>query len=188
MRDRTSGNRRSNALWLTAFGLLLLMGFAWLPATIHAAAPAASLSAPSLSFDAGSASPRPVEEATALAIQRDYAHAWRSLVSALEDNRADLLNENFTGAARQQWQDAMHAQRENGLTRRIVDHGHTFRVTFYSLDGSALEASDTADLEIEYREGGKVLSSEHIQAHYLVLLTPAENSWKVRILQEVPPS
>jgi hypothetical protein len=61
------------------------------------------------------------------------------------------------------------------------------RVRFYSLDGSALEAVDTANLEIEYREGGKLLSTEHVQARYLVLLTPAENSWKVRILQEFPP-
>jgi hypothetical protein len=29
-----------------------------------------------------------------------------------------------------------------------------------------------------------VHSSERIQAHDLVLLTPAENSWKIRILQE----
>ena len=56
------------------------------------------------------------------------------------------------------------------------------RVTFYSLDGSALQAIDAADLEIEYREGGKLLSSERVQARYLVLLTPAENSWKIRIL------
>ena len=140
------------------------------------------------SFNTDSAAPRPVEETTALAIQRDYAQAWQSLVTALEENRAEMLDENFTGGARQQWQDAIHAQQKNGLSRRIVDHGHQVRVRFYSLDGSALEAIDTADLEIQYREGSKLLSSERVQAHYLVLLTPAENSWKVRILQELPPS
>ena len=180
MTDR--GIRRGKIALLSAVGLLLL-GFTWLPAAIHAAAPAAALS-----FDAGSAAPRKVEDATALAIQRDYGHAWKSLISALEDNRADLLNENFTGGARQQWQDTIHDQRQDGLSRHIVDHGHTLRVTFYSLDGSALEASDTADLEIQYREGSNVLSTERIQAHYFVLLTPAENSWKIRIFQEVPAS
>ncbi len=119
------------------------------------------------------------------ATTRTLGSRWSS---ALEENRADLLDENFTGGARQQWQDAIHAQQQNGLSRRIVDHGHQVRVRFYSLDGSALEAIDAADLEIEYREGGKLLSSERIQARYLVLLTPAENSWKIRILQEVPPS
>lgn len=167
---------------LAILGAIILIGSAWISLTIHARTihPAALQS-----FDAASATPRAVEETTALAIQRDYTHAWRSLASAMAENRAGLLDEDFTGGARQQWQDAIQAQQKSGLSRRIVDHGHQVRVTFYSLDGSALEAVDTADLEIEYREGSKLLSSEHIQAHYLVLLTPAENSWKVRNLQEV---
>lgn len=187
--------RRGDALWLAGLSLIILLGSARLPSKIHAltipkstsAAPTSSTGALQ-SFDAASAAPRTVEETTALAVQRDYAHAWGSLVSALEENRADLLGENFTGGARQQWQEAIHAQQQSGLSRRIVDHGHRMQVTFYSLDGSSMEAVDAADLEIEYREGGKLLSSERIQARYLVLLTPAESSWKVRILQEVPQS
>jgi hypothetical protein len=171
------------AICLIAAFLMMLAGLAWLAPAIHAAPPA-----PLQSFDAASAAPRPVEETTALAIQRDYAHAWQALASALENNRAGLLDENFTGSARQQWQEAIVAQQHNGLSRRIVDHGHKVRVTFYSLDGSALQAIDTADLEIQYREGSKLLAAERIQPRYLVLLTPAEDSWKVRILQEVPAS
>jgi hypothetical protein len=164
-------------------GLIVSFVLTSLPSTLHAAPPA-----PLSSFNAAPAAPRPVEETTAAAIQRDYAHAWQSLVLALEENRADLLSENFTGGARQQWQDAIAAQRQNGLSRRIVDHGHTVQVRFYSLDGSTLEAFDTADLDIQYCEGSKVLYSERVHARYLVLLTPSESSWKIRILQEVPPS
>jgi hypothetical protein len=180
--DRASGCRRE-ALWLAALGLFLLLALA---STTHAAPPAPVQS--QIQFNTDAAAPRTVEETTALAIQRDYAQAWHSLVAALDENRAEMLDENFTGGARQQWQNAVHTQQRNGLSRLIVDHGHQVRVRFYSLDGSALEAIDTADLEIQYREGSKLLSSERIQAQYLVLLTPAENSWKVRILQEVPPS
>jgi hypothetical protein len=129
-----------------------------------------------------------VEQTSAASIQRDYGHGWQSLISALAENRADLLEENFTGVARQQWREAIHSQQRNGLSRRIVDHGHNVRVTFYSLDGSSLEAMDTAELEIQYCDGDKVLSSERVQAHYAVVLTPAENSWKIRILQEIPTS
>jgi hypothetical protein len=181
--DRAPGCRRE-ALWLAALGPILLLALA---STTHAAPPT-PVQSPIQSFNTDAAAPRTVEETTALAIQRDYAQAWQSLVAALEENRAEMLDENFTGGARQQWQDAVHTQQRNGLSRLIVDHGHQVRVRFYSLDGSALEAIDTADLEIQYREGSKLLSSERIQAQYLVLLTPAENSWKVRILQEVPPS
>lgn len=173
---------RGIALRLAALGMIILLASVWLSLTIHARTSDATALQ---SFDAASAKPRAVEETTALAIQRDYAHAWQALLLALEQNRADLLDENFTGGARQQWQNAIDAQRQNGLSRRIVDHGHQVRLTFYSLDGSAVQAIDTANLEIEYREGSRLLSSERIQARYLVLLTPAENSWKVRNLQEV---
>ncbi len=182
MIDPIHGLGRVIAIRLATLGAIILLGCAWLSLTIHAGTthPAALQS-----FDTTSATPRAVEESTALAIQRDYTHAWKSLTTALAENRAGLLDENFTGGARQQWQDAIQAQQKNGLSRRILEHGHRLRVTFYSLEGSALEAMDVADLEIEYREGDKLLSSEHIQAHYLVLLTPTENSWKVRSLQEV---
>lgn len=159
--------------------LCLSAGIAFMPATMHAA---------SRTLDASASAPRPVEEATATAVERDYLHGWKSLAEALEANRAELLNENFTGTARQHWQQAVDLQQQSGLSRRIIDHGHSLRVTFYSLDGSALQAEDVADLEIEYRDGTKVLSSEHIHPHYLVLLTPAENSWKIRILEELPTS
>ncbi len=173
----------ASRLRFAAMSFLVLLASVAVPATTHAAPPA-----PIQTFDASGVTPRAVEDTTSLSIQRDYSHAWKSLVSALEENRGELLNENFTGTARQQWQDAIRTQKQNGLSRKIVDHGHTVRVTFYSLDGSALEATDTADLEIQYREGGKVISTERVQAHYLVVLTPAENSWKLRMLQEVPAS
>lgn len=163
-----------------AIALCILFGVASVPATIHAAGPGHSL-------DTSSATPRAVEDTTAAAIERDYAYAWKSLVSALDANHPELLNENFTGIAREHWQQAIDLQRQNGLSRHIIDHGHSLRVTFYSLDGSALQAEDIADLEIEYRDGSKVLSSERIKSRYLVLLTPAENSWKIRILEELPP-
>lgn len=177
--NRPSANHR--AIFVARFiaVLCLTAGIAFIPATVHAA---------SRTLDASASAPRPVEEATAAAIERDYLHGWKSLATALEANHAELLNENFTGTARQHWQQAIDLQQQSGLSRRIIDHGHSLRVTFYSLDGSALQAEDVADLEIEYRDGAKVLSSEHIHPHYFVLLTPAENSWKIRILEELPPS
>ena len=87
--------------WLFPVSSIVMLGLAslspaWLPeAHVAAARPPVQLS----SFDIVSALPRPVEETTALSVQRDYAHAWQSLISALESNRADLLNEDFTGGA-----------------------------------------------------------------------------------------
>jgi hypothetical protein len=181
--NRVHDFARRSGIWLAMIGLIILFVLASIPPSMLAAGPRLLQS-----FDVSSSAPRAVEPTTALAIQRDYVHAWQSLASALEENRSDLLGEDFIGGAQQQWQEAIRAQQQNGLSRRIVDHGHHVRVSFYSPDGSSLEALDTADLEIEYREGSRVLSTEHVQAHYMVLFTPAENSWKVRILQELPPS
>jgi hypothetical protein len=49
-----------------------------------------------------------------------------------------------------------------------------------------MQGIDTADLEIQYLDGSNVLSAEHVTARYLVLLTPAEDSWKVRGMEELP--
>jgi hypothetical protein len=35
-------------------------------------------------------------------------------------------------------------------------------------------------------DGGNVIHSEDATLHYVVLLTAAENSWKVRVLEAVP--
>lgn len=174
--------RRATGQASAAIALLILLAFTSHPTDVRAAP------APSYSLDASAAAPRKVEETTAASVERDYLHGWQSLVSALQTNDAELLNENFTGTAREHFQQAIDSQRQSGLSRRIIDHGHAMHVVFYSLDGSSLQAIDTADLEIEYRDGGKVLSSEHVQVRYLVLLTPAENSWKIRILEELPSS
>lgn len=176
--------RTSKPLWRAGFSIALLL---WL------GPPARSQGEPSgahsiiQSFDTASAAPREVEPTTAQAVQRDYAHAWQRLAAALEENRPELLSEDFVGDARQQWETAVTAQRQNGLNRRIIDRGHRVQIRFYSPDGSALEAIDTADFEIEYRDGSRILSSEHATIRYLVLLTPAEDSWKVRALQELVP-
>lgn len=57
---------------------------------------------------------------------------------------------------------------------------------FHSPDGSAIELQDTAELQIQVLDGDKVLHSEDVTMHYVALLTAAENSWEVRVLEAVP--
>jgi hypothetical protein len=166
---------------LLALGLVLLLGMASLPLHLFASAPAASVK-----LDVSAAGPRQVEDSTVQAIQRDYASAWVSLGRAVDENRADLLNGSFVGTAREQAAKLVDEQKKSGLHQRYVDHGHTAKVTFYSLDGSSMLVQDTAQLEIQQLDGSNVVHSEQVTVHYLALLTPAENSWKVRVLESVP--
>lgn len=137
-------------------------------------------------IDVSKAAPRDVEDQTQQSIVRDYGKAWQSLEQALESNKSDLLNAGFIGIARDRLGSSLAEQAKSGMSRRVVDRGHQLQVLFYSIEGSALQLRDTAQLEVQYLDGGKVIHSERLTAHYVVLMTPAENSWKVRILQEVP--
>ncbi|MGD0181301.1 MAG: hypothetical protein ABSC15_15925 [Terriglobales bacterium] len=57
-----------------------------------------------------SVGPRVLEKQTEEAVIRDYLQAWRSLSSALEENRADLLNPDFVGTAKEKLVDTVREQ------------------------------------------------------------------------------
>jgi len=168
---------------LLAIGFLLVMVVLGLPQSMFGAAPQKG---PRVQLDTSKATPREVEDQTKDSVTRDYSKAWQTLEQALEENRPDLLNSDFVGYAQDHWVQSVKAQKAAGLSRRIVDQGHHVQVIFYSPDGSAMQLRDTAQLEIQYRDGSKVVHSEKLSAQYLVLMTPTENSWKVRVLQEIP--
>jgi hypothetical protein len=149
-----------------------------------ASLPAASV--PTVSVNAEHSAPREVEDTTQKAIARDYAAAWQVMVQALDQNRTDLLGGNFVGAASEKLTAAIQQQRKNGLNQHIVDKGHHIDVVFYSQEGSAIELHDTAQVELQVMDGGKVIHSENTTIRYVALLTAAENSWKVRLLEAVP--
>jgi len=143
-------------------------------------------SAPEVTLSAQNAAPRQVEDTTQKAVARDYAAAWQAMADALERNQASLLNANFAGAALEKLTVSIGDQRKAGLHQRFVDQGHKVDAVFYSPEGSAIELQDTVQLQIELMDGDKVIHSENAPVHYVALLTAAENSWKVRVLQAVP--
>ncbi len=149
-------------------------------------ASAFAASAPSVSLNVQSAAPRAVEESTQKAIVRDYATAWQAMADALDQNRSDLLAPNFVGNASESLSATIDQQRKAGLRQHIVDKGHSVEAIFYSPEGSAMEVHDTAQLQLQLLDGSNIVHSEDATVHYVVLLTAAENSWKVRVLQAVP--
>ena len=167
------------ALGLTLAAALVLL-FNRTPASVHAAA------APRVSLNVAQAAPRQVEDTTERSVARDYAAAWQAMADALDQNRADLLAANFIGTADEKLTAGIDQQRKTGLHQRIVDKGHNVDVVFYSQEGSAMELHDTAQLELQVMDGSKVIHSEDATVHYVALLTAAENSWKVRMLEAVP--
>jgi hypothetical protein len=166
---------------LTISLLVLLAAGALTVGHVKAAAPSVQVQ-----FHPENAQPRQLEDSTEASILRDYKTAWQNLASAMEQNRPDLLDASFVGFAHDKLGAAIAEQKKNGLRRRYVDHGHKLEAIFYSSDGSAMQLKDTASVEVQLLDGNKVVASEPGTILYVVLMTPAENSWKVRDLEAVP--
>ncbi|MGA7459144.1 MAG: hypothetical protein WBW69_02910 [Candidatus Korobacteraceae bacterium] len=143
-------------------------------------------STPSIAISVEHAAPREIEETTQKALARDYAAAWQTMTEALDQNRADLLSTNFIGTADDKLTATIQQQTKAGLHQHITDQGHTVDAVFYSPEGSAIELHDIAHLQIDVMDGSKVIHTENATVHYVALLTAAENSWKVRVLEGVP--
>ena len=132
------------------------------------------------------AAPRQLEDSTQQSISRNYASAWKIMAESLRDNRTDKLDQNFVGVAREVLAEQVTAQQKSGMSTRYIDHGHKLDAVFYSPEGSAMQLHDTAELELQLLDGGKVIHSEHLTQQYHVLMTVAEDRWKVRVLQALP--
>ncbi len=141
---------------------------------------------PSVALNVQNAGPRQVEDTTQRAVARDYAAAWQAMAEALKQNRTDGLGANFIGNAKEKLVATIDGQRKNGLHQEVVDRGHTVEAVFYSPEGSAMELHDTTQVQVQLMDGTKVVHSEDATVRYVVLLTAAENSWKVRVLEAVP--
>ena len=140
-------------------------------------------SKPSVQLKVDRAAPRDVDDSVQQAIVRDYSSAWQAINTALANNNTGPLNDNFVGFALDKLTQRVNDQQHNGLRTRIVDRGHKVEAIFYSLDGSAIELRDRATLETEILDGTTIIHSERAEIQYYVVMTGAEDRWKVRVLE-----
>jgi hypothetical protein len=129
--------------------------------------------------------PRPLNEDTRSAAVRDYLESWQSMSKALSQNRADLLNAYFVGTARDRLGDTIRDQAALGISTDYRDRTHNIQLLFYSPEGLSIELADTADYDVDVMERGKQLTSYPQHTRYIVVLTPSEVRWRVRVLQSV---
>jgi hypothetical protein len=130
--------------------------------------------------------PRPLQKQTQAAAIRDYLRSWQSLRIALEQNRADVLDADFVGVAKDKLADTVRQQAKLGIHTRYQDRAHDLQIVFYSPDGLSLELKDTVEYDVQVIDHDKSQMTQSVRAHYVVVLTPAEVRWKVRVFQSVP--
>ena len=127
--------------------------------------------------------PRTLAKQTATAVVRDYLEAWQSLNAALEQNRTDLLNQDFVGTARDKFAETIEEQGRLGIRTRYQDRSHDIRIVFYSPEGLSVELVDNVQYDVQLLDHEKTQTTQVIRARYVAVLTPAEVRWRVRVLQ-----
>jgi hypothetical protein len=126
---------------------------------------------------------RPVEKQTEAAVIRDYLESWKTLETALDQNQAALLDANFVGTARDKLANTIEEQTKLGIHARYQARTHDLQIVFYSPEGSSIQLIDTVEYDEQVLDGDKVLTAKPVRERYLVVLTPSEVRWRVRIFQ-----
>jgi hypothetical protein len=127
--------------------------------------------------------PRPLADQTTKAAIRDYLESWQSMSAALDANRADLLNEDFVGDAKDKLTETIQEQARLGIRTQYKDRAHDVQIVFYSPEGLSIELIDTVDYDVQLLDRGKPQARQQLHARYIVVLTPAELRWRVRVFQ-----
>lgn len=127
--------------------------------------------------------PRALQEQTQSAAIRDYLQGWKTLSAALDQNASGLLDRDFVGTARDQLAEAVQQQTAAGIHTRYQDKSHDIQIVFYSPEGLSIELTDDVQYDVQVLEHDKVQTAQQVHAHYIVVLTPAEVRWRVRVFQ-----
>ncbi len=129
--------------------------------------------------------PRPLADQTAHAVVQDYVEAWQTLRDALGQNRADILDRDFVGAAKDKLAETVQQQTKLGLRVTYQDRSHDIQIVFYSPEGLSIQLIDNVEYDQQVSDHEKVLTTQHVSARYVVVLTPSETRWRVRVFQAV---
>jgi hypothetical protein len=133
-----------------------------------------------------SVGPRSLEKPTETAVIRNYLQAWRSLSDAFEQNRADLLDPDFTGVAKEKLAGTIREQAKLGIHTRYRDTVHDIQLVFYSPEGLSIQLLDTVEYDVQILDREAGVTAQHVRARYVAVLTPTEVRWKVRVFQAEP--
>jgi hypothetical protein len=151
-----------------------------LPGAMFAAQPVVNIQPPNLH------GPRQLEDQTADAVVRGYLSSWQSLSAAMQQNRADLLDQDFVGTAKDKLTDTLHQQAALGIQTHYQDKIHNIQIVFYSPDGLSVQLVDNVEYDEEVVDHQKVLTTQSTHTRYTVVMTPAETRWRVRVFQAGP--
>jgi hypothetical protein len=128
---------------------------------------------------------RTLQDQTAAAAIRNYLQAWQGLGTALEKNRTDMLDRDFVGTAKDKLADTIRQQSAAGIRTEYQDEAHDIQIVFYSPEGLSLELTDNVQYDVQLIDHDNPVGTQKVRARYIVVMTPGETRWRVRVLQAV---
>jgi hypothetical protein len=146
----------------------------------------ASVPASDIQLTVSGAGPREVEDTVQQSIPRDYAQAWQAMEAALQSGDASGLNQYWVGIAHDKLVQKVQDEGQTNVRVRYQDKSHHLQAIYYPTDGAALLLHDNAEVELQVLDSGKVIHSQTIHQKYVVLMTPGQDRWFVRVFQAVP--
>ena len=126
---------------------------------------------------------RPLEKQTENSAIKDYLQSWKTMQQALDQNDAAKLDQDFIGTAHDKLVDTIASQARSGIHTRYQDRSHDLQIVFYSPEGLSIQMTDTVEYEEQVLNKDNVMASKVIHQRYVVVLTPSETRWQVRIFQ-----
>lgn len=130
--------------------------------------------------------PRQLQPQTAKAAIQDYLDSWRELSNAFSKNRPDLLSHRFIGEAEDKLADTIKQQQLKDIRTVYREKSHDVKILFYSPDGLSIELADAVQYDMQLFDHDKAIGTQRVHARYIVVLTPTEVRWRVRIFQAQP--
>jgi hypothetical protein len=130
--------------------------------------------------------PRPLAEQTATSAIRNYLQSWQNLSAALDQDNPDLLDAGFTGDAKTKLADTIREQNALGIRTHYEDLAHDVQIVFYSPEGLSIELTDLVRYDVQLFDHGKPEPKRQVRSRYIVMLTPDQVSWRVRVFQAMP--
>ena len=70
-----------------------------------------------------------------------------------------------------------------GIRTAYQDRAHDVQIVFYSPEGLSIELIDNVDYDVQVFDHDKLETTQQVHARYVVVMTPAEVRWRVRVLQ-----
>ena len=121
-----------------------------------------------------SVGPRPLEKQTETAVVRDYLQSLAQHERCVGADRANLLDPDFIGAAKEKLAGTIRDQAKLGIHTRYRDTAHDIQLVFYSLEGLLIQLVDRVDYSVQILDGEAVVTTQEVRAHYVAVLTPTE--------------